>query len=84
MKKDKTLQEHFVVYQNLIFIGIVLLLLAKYLTKATWWWIPFLAGLGCCIAAAVYHKKYIKCPHCGSNRIGSKSKFCPECGKKLD
>ena len=84
MKKKKTLQEHFVVFENLIFFGIVLFFLARFFSEADYWWVFWLISLGCWIAAEVYRRKFIKCPHCGSRHIVAKCQFCPNCGKKLD
>ena len=86
MKKEKTLRQHAIVVENLVFFCIVLLLLAKYLAESVLFWPLFLGGIGSGIASAVYQRKYHKCPHCGEilpiYRKGVR--FCPICGKPLE
>ena len=86
MKKEKTLREHAIMVENLCFIGILLLILSKFLSESALFWPLFLGGIGTCIACAVYQRKYHKCPDCGTllpiYRHGIR--FCPICGKSLE
>lgn len=86
MKKEKTLREHAIMVENLIFIGIVLLILSKYLAESALFWPLFLGGIGLAIAGGVYQHKYHKCPACRCQlpiyRKGIQ--FCPQCGRSLN
>ena len=85
MKKEKTLREHAIMVENLVFIGVVLLILSKYLSESALFWPLFLGGLGLGITGTVYQFKYHKCPSCRCQlpiyRKGIQ--FCPQCGKPL-
>ena len=83
--KKKSLQEHFVVTQNLMFAGF-LVMLAAILFQHTDFEI-ILLGLGFLImlASVFYASKYFKCPHC-ETKLDPRRKvpnFCPNCGKEL-
>lgn len=85
MKQEKTLREHAIMVENLCFIGMVLLILSKWLSESVLFWPLFVGGLGTLIAGGIYQKKYHKCPNCGQQlpiyRKGIR--FCPNCGKPL-
>ena len=84
MKKEKTLQEHFVVMENMLFIGVALILASLLFKDTVLLW--FLWGLGILFAiAAIYRSKYFKCPHCGGKlNVRGLPKHCPDCGGKLE
>lgn len=86
MKKAKTLREHAIMVENLLFIGIVLLILSKYLSESALFWPLFLSGIGTVTAGSIYQKKHHICPDCGQllpiYRKGIR--FCPNCGRCLE
>ena len=86
MKKDrKALQDHFVVIQNLLFVGAIVMLAAVFFQNSPLIWIPAVLGFLIMIASIVYAAKYFKCPHC-SSKLDPRRKvpnFCPNCGKSL-
>ena len=84
--KKKTLHEHHVISQNLLFIGAAVMLSAIFFQHSSFFWIPWAIGFLIMIAGAIYRSKYCKCPHCGSKEFprGNVPKFCPNCGKELN
>ena len=85
MKKEKTLQEHFVVFENLLFIGLVAMVASTLFKDTILFWILFAVGFLIMMAACVYHWKYYKCPHCGGRlNVRGVPKFCPDCGGKIE
>ena len=86
MKKDqKTLQDHFIVSQNLIWIGGVIMLSSILIQHTSLFWIPWILGFLIMIASVVYSARYFKCPHCGT-KLDPRRKvpnYCPNCGKSL-
>lgn len=86
MKKDKkTLHDHFIVIENLFFIGSVIMLIPALFQDDLWTWILMFLGFLIMAAAAVYRVHFFKCPHCGSklNHVRGVPKYCPDCGKEL-
>ena len=84
-KEEKTLQDHFVVSQNLLFIGFAVMLSAILFQHASFYWIPWVLGFLIMIASVVYSSRYFRCPHCDT-KLDPRRKvpnFCPHCGKKL-
>lgn len=86
MKKDqKTLQDHFIVSQNLIWIGGVIMLSSILFQHTSFFWIPWILGFLIMIASVVYSARYFKCPHCGT-KLDPRRKvpnYCLNCGKSL-
>lgn len=84
-KPQKTLHDHFNTIQNLIFIGLGIMVLGALIHDGIWVWILMTAGLLLILAGCVYHHKYFRCPHCGQipNSRGL-PKYCPNCGKELE
>ena len=83
-KPRKTLQEHFVVIQNLMFIGLGIMVFGAVIDTGIWTWILMSVGLLITVAGAVYHYKFFRCPHCGQLLNGrGLPKFCPECGNPI-
>ena len=85
MKKEKTLQEHYIVMQNLLFLGVGIMVFAAILGKSLFSWILLIAGLLLSVGACIYQAKFYKCPHCGGKlNVRGMPKFCPDCGKSLE
>ena len=84
-KRKKTLHEHFVVIQNLMFIGLGIMVFGAVIDTGVWTWILMTVGLLIAVAGCVYYCKFVRCPHCGQipNSRGL-PKFCPHCGKELE
>ena len=83
-KKEKTLREHFVVFENLLFIGVAVILASLLFQNSVVFWILWGLGLLIAVSAGVYRNKYFKCPHCGGKlNVRGMPKHCPDCGKKL-
>ena len=84
-KQKKTLHEHFIMIQNLFFIGLGIMVFGAVIDTGIWTWILMAVGLLVAVAGCVYHYKYWKCPHCG-NRLNVRGvpKYCPDCGKELE
>lgn len=84
-KEEKTLHDHFVVIENLFFIGLVIMLIPVLFQNDFWTWILMFLGFAVMVAACIYHWKYFRCPHCGSqlNHVRGVPNFCPNCGKEL-
>ena len=83
-KPKKTLQEHFVVIQNLMFIGLGIMVFGAVIDTGIWTWILMSVGLLIAVAGAIYHYKFFRCPHCGQPLNGrGLPKFCPECGNPI-
>ena len=87
MKKEKkTLHDHFVISQNLLFIGCAVMLSAIAFQHTDFFWIPWALGFLIMIASAFYSAKFFRCPHCDT-KLDPRRKvphFCPNCGRKLD
>ena len=84
-KEEKTLQDHFVVSQNLLFIGFAVMLSAILFQHTDFFWIPWGLGFLIMIASVFYSAKFFRCPHCDT-KLDPRRKvphFCPNCGKKL-
>ena len=86
MKKDgKTLHDHYIVIQNLLFIGLVVMLSAILFQHTKFFWILWALGLLIMLTSVLYANRYFKCPHCGT-KLDPRRKvpnFCPNCGKEL-
>lgn len=83
-KDEKTLHDRFVVFQNLLFVGIVVILASLLFQNTVLFWIIWGLGLLIAVAAIVYRNKYFKCPHCGSKLdVRGVPKYCPDCRKEL-
>ena len=83
--KKKSLQEHFVVTQNLMFAGFLIMLAAILFQHTKWVIILWGIGFLVMIASVFYSNKYYKCPHC-ETKLDPRRKvpnFCPNCGKEL-
>jgi len=84
-KKKKTLHDRFVVIQNLMFIGLGIMVLGALIDTGVWTWILMTIGLLFTVAGCVYHFKFFRCPHCGQiPYTRGLPKFCPNCGKELE
>ena len=84
MKKEKTPQEHYVVFTNLLFIGVVLILVSILFKDTVFFWVLWGLGLLIAIAGVAYRGKYFKCPHCGGKlNVRGLPKHCPDCGGKI-
>jgi len=87
MKKEgKTLHDHFIVIQNLLFIGTIILLSTLLFQDALFSLIPFILGLVLMLGSVAYAYRYFKCPHCGT-KLDPRRKvpnFCPNCGEELN
>ena len=84
-KDDRTLHDHFVVFENLLFVSIVVIVASLLFQNTILFWILWLLGLLIAVAAIVYRGKYVRCPHCGSKlNVRGVPKYCPDCGKELD
>ena len=84
--KSKSLHDHFIVTQNLLFIGAGVMLSAIVFQHTAFVTILFVLGFLMMIASILYSAKYYKCPHCGT-KLDPRRKvphFCPNCGKKLN
>ena len=81
-KEEKTLHDHFVIMENLFFIGLVIMVIPTLFQDALWTWILMFLGFAVMVAAVIYRNKFFKCPHCGKLRI-SMGKYCPYCGKEF-
>ena len=84
-KEEKTLHDHFVIMENLFFIGLVIMVIPTLFQDALWTWILMFLGFAVMVAAVIYRNKFFKCPHCGSrlNHVRGVPKYCPDCGKEL-
>lgn len=83
-KKEKTLHEHFVVIENLLFTGIALILASLLFQDTVLFWIIWGLGLLIAVSGGVYRSIYFKCPHCGGKlNVRGMPKYCPDCGKEL-
>ena len=84
-KEEKTLQDHFIVTQNLLFTGGMVMLSAILFQYSDFFWIPWVLGFLVMIASVLYANRYFKCPHCDA-KLDFRQKvpnFCPNCGEKL-
>ena len=85
MKKEKTPREHFIVIENLLFVGVGTMVVSAILRESLFSWILLIAGLLLSISACIYQAKFYKCPHCGGKlNVRGIPKFCPDCGKPLE
>lgn len=82
---EKTLHEHFVVIENLFFVGFVIMMIPVLFQDALWTGILMFLGFAFMAAACIYRAKHFKCPHCDSRLGGVRGvpKYCPDCGKEL-
>ena len=84
-KQKKTLHEHFVVIQNLMFVGLGIMVFGAVIDTGIWTWILMTVGLLIAVAGCVYHYKFFRCPHCGQiPHSRGLPKYCPNCGKELE
>ena len=83
-KEEKTLRDHYRIMENLFFIGLGIMVAATLFPDGIFPWIVMFLGFCICVAACIYHNKYVKCPHCGSKlHVRGIPKYCPDCGKEL-
>ena len=85
-KKEKSLHDHFVVIQNLLVVGLVIMLSSVLFPHTDFYWILLVIGSLVMIASVVYASKHFKCPHCWT-KLDPRRKvpnFCPNCGKELN
>ena len=81
----KSLHDHFVVTQNLMFAGLVIMLSAILFQSTVFVWVLWGLGLLIMMTSVLYAAKYLKCPHC-ETKLDLRRKvpnFCPNCGKNL-
>lgn len=87
MKPEKSLHDHAVTIVNRGFIGILLLIIAKYFPHPVLSLVLLAAGVGLLVNAILYSRKHYKCPHCGAPlplKGDSCPDYCMDCGRKLD
>ena len=83
-KNKKTLHDHFVIIERLIFVGFGIMILPVFFDSALWTGILMFLGFGIMVAACIYRNKYFKCPHCDSKlNVRGVPAYCPDCGEKL-
>lgn len=84
-KEEKTLHDHFVVIENLLLIGFLIMLSAVLFQDSTFVWILWVLGFLIASSSILYANKYYRCPHC-KTKLDARRKvpnFCPNCGKEL-
>lgn len=84
-KEEKTLYDHFVIIENLFFIGFIVILISIFTQGGAFFWIQYVVGFLIMVAGVLYANKHFKCPHCGT-KLSFRMKvpnYCPNCGKKL-
>lgn len=86
MKKHRSLKEHSRICSNIYLTGMGIIILTVLFENTSTKMGLLTIGVAVVVAAMVYRFKYIKCPHCGSNLVGSRilPEFCPDCGKTLE
>ena len=86
MKPEKSLHDHYIATQNLLFTGLVIMLSAILFQNTNFFWILWVLGLLIMVSSILYAFKHYKCPHCGT-KLDPRRKvpnFCPNCGKELN
>ena len=85
-KEEKTLRDHLIIMDVLLFIGTAVVLFASILAESVFSWILLVLGVLVIAVGILYANRHFKCPHCEeklSPRMGVPS-YCPHCGQKLE
>ena len=85
MKPEKSLHDHYIAAQNLLFAGLVIMLSAILFQNTNFFWLLWFLGLLIMVSSVLYASKHYQCPHCGT-KLDPRRKvpnFCPDCGKEL-